>query len=269
MHAININFLAIVVVGIGVFSPYAALHRRALVSECASAGECVLLARGPENRRDDARETRAVVGWQIHISRALLESHPELTTRALELLQAQLEEIAAVVPADAVKELRKVPLFFSPEYEGFGPRAEYHPQAEWLKHNGRDPAMAQGIEFTNIAIFERESIRMPNFALHELAHAYHDRVLERGFGNPEIRAAFDQAKAAGKYDAVERWHGRDRDPTVERAYAMTNPQEYFAETTEAFFSRNDFFPFDREQLRRHDPDMFALLCRLWGVDEGP
>ena len=50
----------------------------------------------------------------------------------------------------------------------------------------------------------------------------------------------------------------------DRAYAMTNPMEYFAEGTEAFFSRNDFFPFNRDELRQHDPGLDALLSRLWG-----
>jgi len=50
-----------------------------------------------------------------------------------------------------------------------------------------------------------------------------------------------------------------------RAYAMTNPQEYFAECSEAFFSTNDFFPFTRDELARHDPGMFELLKRLWAV----
>ena len=57
--------------------------------------------------------------------------------------------------------------------------------------------------------------------------------------------------------------GRPR--TVERAYALTNAQEFFAETTEAFFGRNDFFPFTRDELRRHDPETFALLAKLWGA----
>ena len=34
---------------------------------------------------------------------------------------------------------------------------------------------------------------------------------------------------------------------------MTNPKEYFAETTEAFFTRNDFFPFTREELEAARP----------------
>ena len=42
--------------------------------------------------------------------------------------------------------------------------------------------------------------------------------------------------------------------------------EYFAESTEAYFSRNDFFPFTREELKKHDPAMFELLAKLWVTD---
>jgi len=50
-----------------------------------------------------------------------------------------------------------------------------------------------------------------------------------------------------------------------RAYAMTNDQEYFAETTEAFFGRNDMEPFTRDELEKFDPEMFALLKQVWKV----
>jgi hypothetical protein len=40
-------------------------------------------------------------------------------------------------------------------------------------------------------------------------------------------------------------------------------QEYFAEGSEAFFGRNDFQPFTREELERHDPELARLLQRLW------
>ena len=48
---------------------------------------------------------------------------------------------------------------------------------------------------------------------------------------------------------------------------MTNPMEYFAESTEAFFARNDFFPFDHAELKRHDPGMEQLLAKLWGLKD--
>ena len=89
--------------------------------------------------------------------------------------------------------------------------------------------------------------------------------MQGGFDNREIKAAYERAKASGVYEEVERWFGNGRPNTQERAYAMTNPMEYFAESTEAFFSRNDFFPFTRAELKQHDPQMEKLLVRLWGV----
>ena len=208
-------------------------------------------------------EAQVIVdGWQVTIHPALWEKEREATAAALRLLQAQLAEIVRVVPAPAVAKLREVPLWFSPQYPGTNGGAEYHPDAGWLRDNGRDPAMAKGVEFSNISRFAKEMERMPNFALHELAHAFHDRVLT--FTQPEILAAFTSAKAAGTYDRVARHHGNGRPGTVEKAYAMADAKEYFAEGTEAFFSRNDYFPFTRSELETHDPVLAALLGRLWG-----
>jgi hypothetical protein len=203
-------------------------------------------------------------GWKLHISEDLYEKDRELLDESLQLLTKQLQEIVRVVPEQAVVELKKVPLWFSAEYPGTSPRAEYHPDAGWLKENGRDPSMEKGVEFTNVRIFAEETRRMPNFALHELAHAYHDRVLPDGFANQKIKQAFDKAKASGKYDAVEQRFA-DGSSTTTRAYALSTPQEYFAESSEAFFSTNDFFPFSIEQLKRHDPECTALLSVLWGT----
>ncbi len=221
-------------------------------------------ARDKAANGDGKRDTCEICGWTLHIDNALLtaENQPA-TTRALELLKAQLDEIIRVVPAAAVVELKKVSLYFSPAYPKAGARAEYHPGAGWLRDNGRDPVMAKGVEFTNIPTFEAETRRMPNFVLHELAHAYHDRFLPKGFGNPDIKAAYEKAKAGGKYESVERQDSEGR-KRMDRAYALTNPQEYFAETTEAFFTRNDFFPYTRDELNQHDPEMFTLLGTLWG-----
>ena len=215
--------------------------------------------------RTIVRESRTVVGWQVHIDRRLLLTEPETTSKALKLLEKQLREIKREVPAAAVQELQRVPLYFSPEYPGAGSRAEFHPGKQWLIDNGRDPVMEKAVEFSNILNFEAEMVRMPNFALHELAHAYHNLVLSEGFGNPQLIKAFEHAKTSGTYDRVERRHGVSGRQTVERAYGMNSPMEYFAETTEAFFSQNDFFPFNKNELKQHDPQMYALLQELWGV----
>ncbi|MEJ7590623.1 MAG: hypothetical protein WKF77_03685 [Planctomycetaceae bacterium] len=213
------------------------------------------------------RETRELNGWTVHVNKELLKKEPKATEIALNLLGKQLAEIVRVVPKPALAELRKVPLYFSPEYADTNGSAEFHPGAEWLKEHGRDAVMVKGVEFSNILNFEQETRRMPNFALHELAHAYHNLVLKEGFGNPQIIATFERAKEGGRYDKVERWHGVVDQNTFERAYAITNPMEYFAETTEAYFTRNDFFPFNSGELKAHDPEMFDLLTELLGVKE--
>jgi arylsulfatase A-like enzyme len=226
---------------------------------------------GPGRQQQAAAEshaTRSVCGWTLHISRALLATEPELTERAVALLDRQLEEITRVVVPPVVVELQQVPLYFNPEYAGKKPTAEFHPDGGWLRANGRDPAMEKGVEFTNLRIFEQELDRMPNFALHELAHAYHNRVLPGGFENPQIKAVFENAQADNRYDKVERRFGNGKRSTIERAYAMTNPMEYFAECSEAYFATNDFFPFSRRDLQRFDPQMFELLGTLWhGTDQ--
>ena len=151
---------------------------------------------------------------------------------------------------------------------GYAAACEYHPRARWSREHGRDPAMAKGVEFTNVRIFEAETAPDAELRAAQLAHAYHDRALAGGFANKEIKAAYEKAKASGDYDRVERQDSEGR-KRMDRAYAMTDPQEYFAEATEAFFSRNDVFPYTSDELKQHDPEMFKLLTKLWGVEAKP
>ncbi len=220
--------------------------------------------RTPAVERDSPTlSIRQVEGWTVHVSDRLSAKQPEATNRSLSLLKVQLIDIQSHVPSAAVARLKEVHLWFNPAYpDGRPPTAEYHPDAAWLRENNRDPAMAKGVEFTNTSNYEREFRRMPMFVLHELAHAFHDQVL--GFDQPEILAAYEKAKASGAYDSVKQSTG-DEVLDHQLAYAMTDAREYFSETSEAYFGRNDFQPFDRAELIQMDPTMCELLERLWNA----
>jgi Mlc titration factor MtfA (ptsG expression regulator) len=88
--------------------------------------------------------------------------------------------------------------------------------------------------------------------------------LPQAHDNPEIKAAYAIAKAGGGYEKVERTDA-DGNKRMDVAYAISNPAEYFAESTEAYFTRNDFFPYTRKELEKHDPGMAVLIEKLWGV----
>jgi Mlc titration factor MtfA (ptsG expression regulator) len=100
-------------------------------------------------------------------------------------------------------------------------------------------------------------LKHPAVVLHELAHAYHDQVL--GFENPEINQVWKQAMDEKLYNKVLLFNG-----ALVRHYATTNPKEYFAESTEAYFYRNDFYPFVRAELKLHDPRMHGVMQKVWG-----
>lgn len=207
--------------------------------------------------------TFTVHGWTIHLSDRLWQDKDGVanTQAMLRLLAGQLDRVVKAVPKEAVAKLRTVPVWINPKYEGVKPRCEYHPAAGWLRQNGRDSEMARAIEITNVSIFAFENRRMPYLMLHELAHAYHDQVL--GFDEPHIVATFELARDSGGYEKVKRFTGKKM--VTDKAYALSNHKEYFAETTEAYFGRNDFYPFSRTELRSHDRPMHDLLARLWGV----
>ena len=63
----------------------------------------------------------------------------------------------------------------------------------------------------------------------------------------------------GIYERVMLYTGR----TV-RHYGLSNHKEYFAESTEAYLGVNDFYPFVRAELEKHDQRMFKVMEKVWG-----
>lgn len=212
----------------------------------------------PPYEPTDRCEPRGVEGWPVLVNRGFLGRDPRLAGRALGLLGRQLDQVARRLPAGAVERLKAVRIWVERD-EPHHPCMAYHPDPGWLRDHEMNPEKARCVEVANARNFLDWVGRQPWMVLHELAHAYHHQVLPGGFENAEVRAAFDRATEARLYESVARAGGKPG-----RAYALTNQMEYFAESTEAFFGRNDFFPFDRPELERHDPAMAALLARLWG-----
>ena len=137
--------------------------------------------------------------------------------------------------------------------------AEYHVSRGWLQANGYNPEKAGGIEISNTRNFVNWSrSAQPCMVMHELAHAYHHLVL--GDKHAGIDAAFKQAVDRKLYESVGYVLGGNK-----RAYAMNNAKEYYAELTEAYFGKNDFFPFTRSDLEKHDPVGNQLMESTWGV----
>lgn len=103
----------------------------------------------------------------------------------------------------------------------------------------------------------RHNNEQPWVVLHELAHGYHNQVL--GFDEARILKAWERYKDSGHGDSVLSISGKRR-----RHYALTDQKEFFAEMSEAYFGMNDFFPFNRAELKVEEPEIFELLQTIWG-----
>jgi len=205
--------------------------------------------------------TRTIEGFTVHVEDDL--AHPkggarkddELGREALALLSAKLLDVRRALPESALASLRAVPIWLDRNDPKF-PCAVYHPSETWLRENGCDPRKAKSVHISNAANFLSWSLEQPAMVLHELAHAYHDRM--SAADRERIEAAHARAVASKTYDAVLRASGAE-----DRHYALQNPSEFFAESTEACFGTNDFYPFVHAELVRHDPETAKLLRELW------
>lgn len=208
-------------------------------------------------------ETRTIAGFTVHVHHDLLADE-ELTRRVMLHLEADLDEIAHMVPSPALGLLTQAHIWA--ELQGMSTTANAghglccHWSPGWLKANGVLAEKVGGVEIINPGDFLNWRRDQPYMLFHELAHAIHWRLAKL---DPEIDAAFAQAMKAKLYDAV----ARNTVPGGEtvKAYAATNSHEYFAELSEAYFAVNDFFPYTRGQLAKHDPRGLAMIERVWNL----
>ncbi len=206
-------------------------------------------------------ETRIVHGFTIRLSKAA-RANPATTRPALALIEESLAEIARFVPPRALAVIRKAAIWVEHNNPGY-PSMCYHTSRDWLRENGYNTDKENSVEVANPKNYVAwTNLNQPYQLFHELAHAYHD--LKFGFDDPYIAACHKLALASGKYDLVEHIRGGGRPNDQRRHYALNNPMEYFAEMSEAYFGKNDFYPFDRAQLKEYDPKGYAMIEWAWG-----
>jgi len=236
-----------------------------LVALCATtdaAGTKPDAKRQPSEKPRFDPAVKTIEGWTVYVDPQMLEGeHAEEGGRALAMLANHLQRIAILMPEDRLEKMQKLEIWIEHHHPELG-AMQYHPDVGWLTERGYDARLAKKVHITRAAalLSRHQMIKHPAVILHELAHAYHDQVL--GFDEPQIKAAYENAMKAGIYDEVLLYTGRKVGH-----YAATDHKEYFAEGTEAYFYRNDFYPFVRAELKEHDPALHGLLEEIWGPME--
>jgi hypothetical protein len=198
-------------------------------------------------------------GWTVHADKKLVDGEAKaLGARALSMLANHLERIDILIEGKPLEDLKKMEIFIEHAHPELG-NMQYHPGVDWLNERGYDPRLVKKVHIPQAAelLSRQQMLKHPAVILHELAHAYHDQILS--FDEPSIIKAYDDAMKKGIYEKSLLYTG-----DIVKHYGATNHKEYFAECTEAYLYHNDFFPFVRAELRKHDPEAFALMEKVWG-----
>lgn len=195
-----------------------------------------------------------IAGFRILFNKELKNKEPELAQEVIKELTSQIHQVNRKVPKAALETIKKTTTIWVELDNSKG--ACHHPNRQWLINNNYNPDKAGCVEIGNANHFVNWTKQQPSMVLHELAHHYHWKVL--GCSHAGIKKQYQEALRSGSYESILHVNGRRQ-----RAYAMNNEKEYFAETTEAFFGTNDMYPFVRGELKVHDPNMYILLDKLW------
>jgi hypothetical protein len=202
-------------------------------------------------------------GHPVWVSEELIGKEPQLLKEVLATLRKDLEQLDCDMPAPAREAIRSTAIWLELETVAFGivsgKGAVYHPSKSWLIEHGKEPAMVNGIQMCSAKNYLKwRNGKVGMTVLHELAHAYY-HVLDGD--KSQVKAAYKLAKRKGIYNNVSYMNSI----TKYKAYAMGNEHEYFAELSEAYFGCNDYFPYNRQQLKQHDPAGYEMVHKIWNL----
>jgi tetratricopeptide (TPR) repeat protein len=219
-------------------------------------------------------ESQSIEGFRVLIAASVLahKDDPNYLRKPLAVLKSELRTVASSLPPQAVRALRSILIWvewydaddpdigrYVARYDWVGPDPAN--RKAWGLRKNKHPLKSNNVEIINMQELTRE--HQPNvkwercLILHELAHAVHFQLF--GAHNDRIRLVYQQAMDRRLYDSSRNAYGL----TVANPYAHTNEKEYFAELTCAYFNRLDYYPFTREDLRKHDPGGHKLMELVW------
>lgn len=203
-----------------------------------------------------------MAGWSVLIEEEMIAKNPALADRIQRRAERKLQEIRGLLPSHTLSVLQRVPIFFlygeKSSHGGRSRGAQYFAPSAPDFNKRLDPRMGGAIVIYSAEHFcNQTEFGSTKMLLHELAHAWH---LEQWSENkPDIMLSFKGAVDKHLYQQVRKSDGS----TLDKAYALENQLEYFAELSCVWFCGNDHFPFDRGDLALYDPSGYQLMLQLW------
>lgn len=205
------------------------------------------------------REYLPIDGYSIPITveKKLLDTAPKTLTLAAKKLSSNIEKACTIFTKAICVQFNQINYFI---FTGNESRTGGRHGGQWYfpKGNSTSEKFDHSIVIRSAYDYLRYSDDAALMtAIHELSHAYyylHYRRLYKSNIN-----AYQNALEKKLYTNVENSRGGN----IEKAYALTNEREYFAELAKIYWLHNHYFPFKREDLRSYDPEGYLMISQAF------
>lgn len=207
-------------------------------------------------------EHTKINGHTIILEMQLKQGEPELARKATKRLADNIDRVFELLPAHARPLLEKTPVFLM--YGTKATNGGKNSGCEYFQRNAPNHHLHLDKTWgSSIVVYSADNyvwlsdLWALKVVIHEMAHAYHLKQWPEK--HPYILATWQHAVAAGHFYNVTDREGQ----RVEKAYALANQMEYFAELSCMYFAECNYYPFNREQLKEYDPDGYWLIRKMW------
>lgn len=182
-------------------------------------------------------------GVEVRARPGVLSNCPAI----LHELDQDLKECLALLPKSVHRLIKRTRIWINESYM-FGPIDKPHKvncgtthhAEEWLNWVCDNPEKARSVELYDCYEYLRSRLHWNGcgLILHEFCHLIHNMVLPNGLDNKLVSDVYERTLSKGKYDKIIRrdWAGRNID--CDKAYAMVNRMEFFAEMSVTYLSYN-------------------------------
>lgn len=213
------------------------------------------------------RKTVKIEGFTFLISEEALGADVSKYKRPpLDVLEYECKLLTAMFTPKVVDLLRRLTIFVNWDEKvslnngrsGIAVASYFPGGAQQAVNDGRHPLQSKTVTIHTLKLLTemrqpRDDNQQACVLLHEIAHAVHDQLF--GSDHAGIRAAYEQAM--------------ERRLVEKDSYAATNVREFFAEMTCTYFDRLDYYPHNRDDLKKHDPVTFKTMEACWAGAGAP
>jgi len=205
-------------------------------------------------------KTQKIEGFTFLVSEeALAQDVTNFEKKPLEALQMECAALTKVLTPKTVELLRGMVIWAEWDEQvklGNGRKGNslavyVGGDAAQMARQGKHPLRAKTITIHSLKALTQgrqpKNDRGDCVLLHEFAHAVHDQMI--GNNNLAIKNAYQQAMERKLYDKDQ--------------YVGTNDHEFFAELSCAYLDQLRYFPYNRADLKKHDPASYKVIEAAW------